>query len=289
MKTMRRGGEELVIIWPIDAACGIGYHEVFAKDMFSDIKTKIIEVYVICHADKGIMYNIKRKEYKKALSCVPDTSKLLFNRKIRLPYLRFGKRYYNYSPSQEIWSSETRRKQYLDNTWNSVKRALHEKEPIYIRAFCGIIQDQEAESVNYSVIKFREEYWERVNNILPANEKYVGIHIRRTDHLAAIEKSSTEAFLKMIDKIICEAPQTKFFLATDDFNEERRLRTLYGNRLIVQLHKEWGRMNREQMTSGIIDFLCLLRCEYILGSHSSVFSYFAAKFGDKELIVCEDK
>ena len=53
MKTMRRGGEELVIIWPIDAACGIGYHEVFAKDMFSDIKTKIIEVYVICHADKG--------------------------------------------------------------------------------------------------------------------------------------------------------------------------------------------------------------------------------------------
>lgn len=81
----------------------------------------------------------------------------------------------------------------------------------------------------------------------------------------------------------------KIFLATDDKEEEQTLRKKYGNRLVVQSNKEWGRAGSEEMKSGVIDCLCLSRCDYILGSFGSSYSSFAAKYGKKELFICRDR
>lgn len=114
----------------------------------------------------------------------------------------------------------------------------------------------------------------------------IGVHIRRTDHDVAIKNSKTDSFIYKMKQCIAERPQICFFVATDDIQEEKNLCEVFGDRIIVQKNKVWGRDSKEGMISGLIDCLCLSRCEYILGSSTSVFSSFAAEYGDKKLIIC---
>lgn len=100
----------------------------------------------------------------------------------------------------------------------------------------------ERERFDYSVIKFREEYWKKVEKIIGTGEGYVGIHIRRTDHHIAIKESGTDAFIHKINEILTKCPDIKFFIATDDKNEEYKLQKyMGGGKMIIQPNKEWGR------------------------------------------------
>lgn len=303
LKTRGGGQQRLVVVWPIDDACGIHFWEVFAEDMFSDIELKVIELtfsskkYYDCNKSDGVRLNIKKFHFGKAIYAALLIFMDMFQEsKKRLITFIFedmiasiyGKNYFNYTPPREIgWSGE-KYIEHLNNTWRQVYSVLPENGKIFIKAYCGIIEDQEQEKVDFSVIKFREEYWKKVKEIVMSKEKYIGIHIRRTDHQIAIDASSTQAFIRKIDEIINE-DDVKFFLATDDVMEEETLKHIYGNRIVVQENKDWGRTNSSEMKSGIIDCLCLSRCEYILGSYTSVFSSFAAKYGNKELIICKDE
>lgn len=87
-------------------------------------------------------------------------------------------------------------------------------------------------------------------------------------------------------EILKKAPETDFFLATDDRHEEERLKEIFGDRIITQKGKVWGRDTVGGMKAGIIDCLCLSSCDYILGSYTSVFSSFSAAYSDKQLIIC---
>lgn len=74
---------------------------------------------------------------------------------------------------------------------------------------------------------------------------------------------------------------------TDDVGEEARLRKIFPEKIITNENKEWGRDSCGGMRDAIIDWLCLLKCEVILGLCSSVFSSFGARYGDKKLILSE--
>lgn len=278
-----KAGKRLTIIWPIDHDCGIHYYEVFERNMFSDIKIRVIEVGEQCR------YKIK------LLNKFEGGYKAL---------LRFGKRYYTYAPPKEIgWSDQTDdylnkvAKKISDDLFcrNKVEKGMckllvkaREKQEIYICAFKGVIM-QENKDIDLSVIKFRKDYWKKVNKILMYNENLIGVHIRRTDHTEATERSSTEMFVLKMNEIIEEQKDIKFFLSTDDRKEQKYLKNLYGSRIIIQNNKKWGRTDSGGMKSAIIDCLCLSRCNYILGSYKSNFSKFAAEYGGKKLIICDRK
>ena len=259
--------------------------------MFSDIKIKVIELSEIYdNSGGGVVSNIKKGDAGKAISALPQTFRY-FSIKIWKRILRVcaGRKYIEYCPPQSIGWSGSKYMEYIDNAWIKAKKTLLNNAWVYIHAYCGIIKDDEVNNIDFSAVKFREQYWERVNEILPEDKKCVGIHIRRTDHDTATRNSSTAAFMKKIEEIISKDKEVKFFLATDDAEEERELRAKYEDRIIVQPQKAWGRSNSDEMGSGIIDCLCLSRCEYILGSYSSVFSNFAARYGKRNLIICKDE
>lgn len=292
MKT-GRGGQSLTVVWPITGECGIHFYEVFSQDIFSDINFRIVEVkWDEIDTNGGVFRTLKNGDIVKAfyILCAKINSKLkktLF--RIKIGSLRWGKTYYDYNPPRDILDVREKYLQYMENTWLSLKKDLSKNFTGYVHAFCGMIKEEEQKAVDYSVIKFKSEYCNIVDDVLGSGKEYIGIHIRRTDHTTAIKSSSTEMFIQKIDKILAENREIFFFLATDDKNEEKKLQQLYGDKVIVQRQKKWGRTSTGEMQSGIIDLLCLSSCKYILGSNTSVFSYFSARYSGKELIICKNE
>lgn len=235
--------------------------------MFSDINLKVIEIsqrnYYKEPGDDSVKLNIQNKRYIKALIAGFKIGMTILQTK-KTYIFHIGKRYINYDPPIEIRGEDTKYREHLIKKYKAVQEALLRRKCIYVRAFCGILQNEENDNIDYSVIKFRQCYWDKVYKILPA-DNCAGVHIRRTDHACAIEKSHTAAFAQMIDKVLKEHPDMKFFLATDDKVD-----------------------NCAEMQSGIIELLCLSQCCFILGSYTSSYSFFAASYGKKELIACTE-
>ncbi len=279
-----------MIVWPVDKDCGISFREVFAADIFADIEIKVIEIdlkYLNYDKYGGFWSNIKRIHLIGAVRFLTA----LFKSRLceKLSQMVFRENYFSYFPAKNVEELSDKYYEHMSNTWNNIRKRLMGDREIYIHAFCGIVKDKGQENIDYGVIKFRKEYLERAEKIIIPGEKVIGIHIRRTDHQRAAKVSNTNAFIKKIDEIIEGQKEARFFLATDDISEEKKLKNIYGNRLKVQQDKEWGREESGEMKSGIVDCLCLSRCEYILGSYTSVFSFFAARYGKKRLLICKEE
>lgn len=198
-----------------------------------------------------------------------------------------GKKVYEYNPPESVGWRGPNHHNYIMSVWDKLKTdmEINKGEDRYVHAYCGICLD-EREKIDYSSILFKKEYWNEVEQILRKERKYIGVHIRRTDHERAIKNSDTDAFIKKMKEILEKVPETVFFLATDDRHEEERLKEIFEDRIVTQKGKVWGRDTVDGMKAGIIDCLCLSSCDYILGSDNSVFSSFSALYSDKQLIIC---
>lgn len=295
---MKKGGgkNRLLAIWPIDKDCGISYDEIFAREQFQDIRLQVIEKKTRkkrAPDNGGIVRCICKRKYGEALYTavmkVLDSEILSYSHMtdiILKTYFKSKNKIYEYTPSEEIgWSGE-RYKSHLTNMWRCVKEKKPYQTGGYVHAYCGMIMDDEREAAKLNTIKFQQIYWDCVEDTIGSGENVIGVHIRRTDHDVAIKNSKTDSFIYKMKQCIAERPQICFFVATDDIREEKNLREVFGDRIIVQKNKVWGRDSKEGMISGLIDCLCLSRCECILGSSTSVFSKFAAEYGDKKLIIC---
>ncbi|MDE6184921.1 MAG: hypothetical protein K2G39_05775, partial [Lachnospiraceae bacterium] len=263
----RGGGGKLTVIWPVDRDCGIHFYDVFADDIFDDIELRVVEENKL--ETPNSIYMRKEQWLKE-----------------KLPVYIFREKYIDFTPPR--WSGESHTR-HLKNAYKRVRKELSAKKEVYIKAYCGIIKDKERENVDYTVIRFRRNYWKQVDRILESDTKYIGVHIRRTDHNQAIQESSTERFIQQIRKMVNEQEDLKIFLATDDIREQNIMKNVFGDRLVTQKGKRWGRDSSSKMKSGIIDCLCLSQCMCVLGSNTSVFSSFSAKYGKKELIVCRNE
>ncbi|WP_338764825.1 hypothetical protein WAF17_00385 [Bernardetia sp. ABR2-2B] len=115
----------------------------------------------------------------------------------------------------------------------------------------------------------------------------IGLHIRRTDHIGAIEKSPLSIFIENITKEITLNDKTTFFLATDDKETERELIKLFGKRIVINQNKAFDRDSEKGVQDAFIDVACLSKTSKIYGSHASSFSETAAKMGKIPLIICE--
>ena len=111
------------------------------------------------------------------------------------------------------------------------------------------------------------------------------MHIRRTDQDLSIKESKTEYFVEKMKSLLETRKEVRFFLATDDEDEELMLQEIFGEKIITQKRKVFNRNSVEGMEAAIIDVLCLANCEFILGSFASVYSNFAAQYGNIDLYV----
>ena len=114
-------------------------------------------------------------------------------------------------------------------------------------------------------------------------QKYVGVHIRRTDNTQAIRESPTSAFIEKMR----EFPETThFFVASDDDRERLRLCTAFPERVHTGANI-LDRTSREGCREAFLDFLLLSGATEIIGSFYSSFSEMAAAYGSCPLTIIQ--
>lgn len=267
----KRFQRKLIIIWPISKDCSISYYDVFANEQFQDISMEVIEV----NAD-GFCVD-REKKYHRKLHIKTKLTELLY---------RICDAYMEYTPSKKTgWSGEKYIK-HLNTICNTTLRNLEEGHKCWVHAYYGIEKGGK-KPADIAAIQFKDMYWSRVRELFPQGCRMIGVHIRRTDHKVCIEKSKTEWFIENMNQYLAEDSSVCFFLATDDADEEKRLQTIFPEKIITNRSKSYGRDSLNGMQDAVVDLLCLSQCEVILGSCTSVFSKFGAEYGGKELILNE--
>ena len=120
-------------------------------------------------------------------------------------------------------------------------------------------------------------------DITAVTEQYapntIGVHVRRTDNDWAIKSSPTEKYVALMKKEIEQDPSCKFYVASDDGQEKKRLRDLFGERIITH---EWdlSRNSVKGMQNAVAELFCLGRTRKIIGSDHSTYSTSAAHLYD---------
>ncbi|MDR1632106.1 MAG: hypothetical protein LBR97_04400 [Dysgonamonadaceae bacterium] len=113
-------------------------------------------------------------------------------------------------------------------------------------------------------------------------ENIVGLHIRRTDSIYAIEHNPTEMFITAIESEIQRDPSVKFYLASDSMEEKEHLLHLYGNRIITSRRKV-VRNTETGIIDAFVEMNVLSRTNKIYASNST-FSHIAARLSGTNVI-----
>ncbi len=109
----------------------------------------------------------------------------------------------------------------------------------------------------------------------------IGVHIRRTDYYSYMGKNMssiapTRLFIKTMKRIQKTNPRTRFFLATDDKDEEQAIKSHLQDAVIVYEKEAVSRSTPEGMRDALVDWLLLSKTFGIIGSHRSSFNEEAA-------------
>lgn len=111
------------------------------------------------------------------------------------------------------------------------------------------------------------------------DQNTVSVHIRRTDQINSIACSKTENFIELMKQELAENPNTNFFLATDDRDEEKLLRQTFPGRIISNENRTLRRDSIDGMYDALLDLYCLASGKKIIGSYCSSFTDTAAAIG----------
>jgi hypothetical protein len=110
--------------------------------------------------------------------------------------------------------------------------------------------------------------------------RVVGMHIRRSDHAAAITQAPTSLFVKSAQSILSEDACATIYMATDCEETRNIFASLFGNRVIIR-KCERRRDTTRGMQDSLVDLYLLSSCAEIYGSPESSFSAMAAQLGKK--------
>jgi len=143
-------------------------------------------------------------------------------------------------------------------------------------------------SLNYSFFKPSRRIAKLLN--LNINKNVNGIHIRRTDNWVSTKYSPTSLFINKIKEDLDKNPNQKFYLATDDKNEEKNIKEKFPNNIITHNKQSLDRTKKIGIIDSMIDLCHLSMCGKIYGSYYSSFSNVAARWhGINKYILQEGK
>lgn len=136
----------------------------------------------------------------------------------------------------------------------------------------------------YNLFQPVERLLQRINQITAEwQENMVGVHIRRTDHMPAVNYSKTVDFINKMEQLLESNSNTKFYLSTDDPEIEKSFKLRFGSKVGIVDNKNLSRNIRSGIEDAVIDMFCLSRTNLILGSYSSSFSAVASAIGNVPL------
>ena len=116
------------------------------------------------------------------------------------------------------------------------------------------------------------------------NGHVVGLHVRRTDNIKAIQNSPIERYYQIIDDEIRKDAQVRFYLATDDEIIKQEFTRKYGSRVIT-IPLCLKRSSLQGMKDAVVDLYCLASTSKIYGSSASTYSLLAGRIYGIPVIV----
>ncbi len=132
-----------------------------------------------------------------------------------------------------------------------------------------------------------EELEQRIkDNMERLGDAPIGIHVRRTDNVAATQRSPLSLFFETMDAIVKAFPTQRFYLATDDEPTKTAMAERYGNTLLMSKSKA-ERGTVEGIKDAVVEMFTLARCRKIYGTADSSFSVIASRIGNNTLTILE--
>lgn len=117
---------------------------------------------------------------------------------------------------------------------------------------------------------------------LKLDENMIGIHIRRTDHAFSIDNSPIDLFVSKMEEEILKDPSVRFYVASDDLDEKRKLKEIFGERL-VSIFELVRRDNKQGIIDAVVELYTLASMKKIYGSCNSSYSWLAAHLSEIDL------
>jgi hypothetical protein len=115
----------------------------------------------------------------------------------------------------------------------------------------------------------------------------IGVHIRRSDNVKAIEHSPIEKFISLMEKEVSNNQNVTFFLATDSTNEESLLKARFPGRIIAHSKESLSRTNPQAIHDALVDLFCLSKCNKLIGSFHSSFTDTAWQINNIERVIAK--
>lgn len=131
----------------------------------------------------------------------------------------------------------------------------------------------------------QKDIQDRIDSITKEwNGHVVGLHVRRTDNIKAIQNSPIERYYQIIDDEIRKDAQVRFYLATDDEIIKQEFTRKYGSRVIT-IPLCLKRSSLQGMKDAVVDLYCLASTSKIYGSSASTYSLLAGRIYGIPVIV----
>ncbi|MBO5613037.1 MAG: hypothetical protein J5905_00860 [Prevotella sp.] len=185
------------------------------------------------------------------------------------------------------WYKDIKRSMILDDAWISdnargkkydIWKDKVEGRNLFLQTNLDILLDGD-----YSIFKAKESVVRKMNNVV-CDKNTIGLHIRRTDNAKAIKYSPTHLFFEKVEEELSRNPQMKFYLATDDPQEESAFVEKFGSKVLIYNKHSLDRNNPLAIKDALIDLYNLSHCQKIYGSYWSSFSDTAALWSGIEKI-----
>lgn len=131
----------------------------------------------------------------------------------------------------------------------------------------------------------QEDIQRRIDEITKDWDGHViGLHVRRTDNVLAIQNSPIERYYQIIEKEVELDSKVRFYLATDSEEVKHDLTSRFGKRIIA-IPLCLKRSSLQGMKDAVVDLYCLASTSRIYGSSASTYSLLAGKIYGIPVIV----
>lgn len=234
---------DLKVVWFKDWGMGADFHALF--ELVGDLP----HVEIVDATWKDYIHDRPRK------------------RNFWLPYL-----YQKVAYGQCVYESKV----YQGFSLADLTRAFQIHERIYLVHYCSFYDCEPVCFVKpckeiMKVIEQRKKDFQM-------DEHVIGVHIRRTDNSLSIQNSPLSLFIEKMQHEISVNPLVRFYVASDDLDEKRRLQEKFGDRILASFD-EVRRDNEQGIVNAVIEMYLLASTQRIYGSSASTYSQYAAKLG----------
>lgn len=160
---------------------------------------------------------------------------------------------------------------YVKKTWNEIWPG----NSYYIRSYSRFFGNPFS---NYHYFVPKQEIRDKALQLVKlCGDFSCGVHIRRTDQLSAIEISTNDKYVAMMEAELKRNPNTKFLLTTDSTAEKKLITEIFADKIITA-EINLGRDSVTAMKDAMMELYALAHMRKIIGSYWSSFTFTAISY-----------